>query len=72
MALTRRQGKYQNVKMPASFLLDINMPKKNGFEVLNEISSEPALMHIPVVATNERQGSRYCQVLRQRSLIVHH
>ena len=49
MAYLRRQGKYQNVKMPGLILLDINMPKKNGFEVLNEIKSDPALMHIPVV-----------------------
>jgi chemotaxis family two-component system response regulator Rcp1 len=31
MAYLRRQGKYQNVKMPGLILLDINMPKKNGF-----------------------------------------
>ena len=37
MAYLRRQGKYQNAKMPGLILLDINMPKKNGFEVLNEI-----------------------------------
>jgi two-component system, response regulator len=49
MAYLRRQGKYQNVKIPGLVLLDINMPKKNGFEVLNEIKSDPALMHIPVV-----------------------
>ena len=40
MAYLRRQGKYQNVKMPGLVLLDINMPKKNGFEVLNEIKSD--------------------------------
>ena len=49
MAYLRRQGKYHNVKMPGLILLDINMPKKNGFEVLNEIKSDPTLMHIPVV-----------------------
>jgi CheY-like chemotaxis protein len=49
MAYLRRQGEYQNAQTPGLVLLDINMPKKNGFEVLNEIKADPALMHLPVV-----------------------
>jgi CheY-like chemotaxis protein len=49
MAYLRRQGKYQNAQRPGLVLLDINMPKKNGFEVLNEIKADPALRHMPVV-----------------------
>jgi two-component system, response regulator len=49
MAYLRRKGRYQNAQMPGLILLDINMPKKNGFEVLNEIKTDPVLMHIPVV-----------------------
>jgi CheY-like chemotaxis protein len=49
IAYLRRQGKYHNARVPGLILLDINMPRKNGFEVLNEIKTDPALMHIPVV-----------------------
>lgn len=49
MAYLRRQGKYHDAQMPGLILLDINMPKKNGFEVLNEIKTDAVLMHIPVV-----------------------
>jgi CheY-like chemotaxis protein len=49
MAYLCRHGKYQNAQAPGLILLDINMPKKNGFEVLNEIKADPALVHIPVV-----------------------
>jgi len=49
MAFLRRQGRYQNAQIPGLILLDINMPKKNGFEVLKELKADPTLMHIPVV-----------------------
>lgn len=35
--------------MPDLVLLDINMPKKDGFAVLEEIRHDPALQHIPVI-----------------------
>lgn len=45
------EGVYQDAyryPVPALILLDLNMPKKNGFETLEEIRSNPALKNIPV------------------------
>lgn len=35
--------------MPDAIVLDLQMPKKDGFEVLAELSADPKLQHIPVV-----------------------
>lgn len=52
----KKQGKYSGVRSPGLVLLDINMPKKDGFAVLEEIKSNSDLAHIPVVmlTTSER------------------
>ena len=45
----RRQGKYASANRPDLILLDLNMPKKDGREVLAEIKSDESLKKIPVV-----------------------
>jgi len=49
LAYLQRTGKYKVVRMPDIVLLDINMTKKNGFEVLEEIKKDPRLHSLPVV-----------------------
>lgn len=49
LAYLRRNGKYKVVRMPDIVLLDINMPKKNGFEVLEAIKKDPRLQSLPVI-----------------------
>jgi len=49
LAFLRRQGKYANAVRPELILLDLNLPKKDGREVLAEIKEDPNLRRIPVV-----------------------
>lgn len=49
LAMLRRIGEYENAVTPDIILLDLNLPKKNGLAVLEEIKSDPGLKHIPVV-----------------------
>lgn len=45
----QKKGKYAGVPQPDLILLDLNLPKKNGEEVLEEIKSNDELRNIPVV-----------------------
>jgi chemotaxis family two-component system response regulator Rcp1 len=49
MIFLRREGEHSNAPRPDLILLDLNLPKKDGREVLAEIKGDPALMSIPVV-----------------------
>ena len=49
MAVLRHEGKYKDVPRPDLILLDLNLPKKSGREVLEEIKADSDLMSIPVV-----------------------
>ena len=47
--LLRRTGRYTHAMRPDLILLDLNLPKKDGREVLAEIKTDPDLKRIPVV-----------------------
>ena len=47
--LLRRNGRYTHAMRPDLILLDLNLPKKDGREVLAEIKTDPDLKRIPVV-----------------------
>ena len=49
MAFLRREGKYAKAPRPDLILLDLNLPKKDGREVLAEIKVDEQLKRIPVV-----------------------
>ena len=58
LSYLRRQGGYKNAPRPHLILLDLNLPKKNGHEVLEEIKTDEDLRRIPVIilttSTNEQ------------------
>jgi CheY-like chemotaxis protein len=49
MDYLHRKNGYENAARPSLILLDLNMPRKSGFEALTEIKSDPELRRIPVV-----------------------
>jgi CheY-like chemotaxis protein len=56
MAFLRKEGKYANMPRPDILLLDLNMPKKGGIEVLQEIKTDAELKCLPVVILTVSQS----------------
>ena len=56
MAFLRRQGRFAGVPRPDLVLLDLNLPRKSGREVLAEIKADERLRRIPVVVLTTSQA----------------
>lgn len=75
MNYLQRQGKFTDPEhglLPLFILLDLNMPGKNGWDVLLEIKSIPALKHIPVIvytSSTDEEDVRRCYTLGANSYI---
>ena len=62
LAMLRREGKYAKAIVPDLLLVDLNMPKVDGREVLSIIKGDEALKHLPVViltTSDDEQDVRY-------------
>jgi CheY-like chemotaxis protein len=62
----RQQGRYANAPRPDIILLDLNLPRKDGREVLEEIKSDEVLKRIPVVVLTTSKAEE--DVLRTYNL----
>lgn len=64
--LQRVCSSYKDAKCPDLILLDLNLPRKDGREVLSEIKSDPKLRHIPIVVLTTSRSEE--DVLRAYNL----
>ena len=58
LAFLHKQGRHAHVPSPGLILLDLNLPGKNGFEILQEIKQDKQLKHIPVVVLTTSQSEQ--------------
>ncbi len=73
LAFIRREGEYQDVPRPHLILLDLNLPRKDGRQVLSELKSDPSLRRIPVLvlsASNSREDVLRCYNLHANAYIT--
>ena len=58
LAFLRREGPYRDAPRPDLILLDLNLPRKDGREVLADVKGDPELRRIPVVILTTSQEEK--------------
>ena len=66
MAYLRKQGRFTESSRPDLIMLDLNLPKKDGREVLQELKSDPSLKLIPIIVLTTSRADK--DVLRSYEL----
>ncbi|HXW44912.1 MAG TPA: response regulator [Streptosporangiaceae bacterium] len=66
MQFLRRDGDYSEAPRPGLILLDLNLPRRNGLEVLADLKSDSDLLSIPVVVLTTSQAEE--DILRSYAL----
>ncbi|HTI70790.1 MAG TPA: response regulator [Candidatus Limnocylindria bacterium] len=73
MEFLRKEGPHRNAPRPDMILLDLNMPRKDGREVLADVKTDPALQLIPVVVLTtscDHRDIRQCYALHANCYIA--
>lgn len=68
LAFLRKQGEFADAPRPDLVLLDLNLPRKDGREVLAEMKADPSLSRIPVVILTASEADE--DILRAYNLNV--
>ncbi|MBN1473606.1 MAG: response regulator [Syntrophaceae bacterium] len=58
LAFLRREGSYKQAPRPDLILLDLNMPRKDGREVLAAIKTDPELKNIPIIVLTSSEAQQ--------------
>ncbi|MET0235122.1 MAG: response regulator [Kibdelosporangium sp.] len=66
LQFVRQEGPFENMPRPGLILLDLNLPRKNGQEVLTELKQSPELRIIPVVVLTTSEAEE--DILRSYQL----
>ena len=58
MEYLKQQGKFANAPRPDLIMLDLNLPKKDGREILRELKSDPSLKLLPIIVLTTSKADK--------------